>query len=708
MKRLDPILAILMIGVFWLPIGGGQLSTDLSMPSEGQSVLWGLIDGSGFPLLGQIIPTLAILGAYLAALFTKRVLQIPFLAIMAPLAILAATTCASVLWATFKPAALIAASQMLIAIISVFTLSAVAGRNRGPILVAGSLFAGCVATAAVGILEYGMTKQSDPTWRIFSTWINPNALAGMLLLGLFVGIGLTLIADRAEAIASAAGTSLIGTALFLTQSKGGILAGLAGFAVMVVGLAIWTSRIEGSGNRFARFAAVFAATTALVFVVTLPQASSHGGVNAPVGRIADSASTSEQSAGFRAMLWRTAAELTKLNPAGWGAGSFRYESTRPGLTPQTHTAHQGYLQLAAESGIVSLLALAALIVAWVIELFRGSRKAELPVLVMKSAVAASVAAGLAHNVVDSDLQHFGTLVGLFVLLGCGLQLSTDAVTPEVLLRPFRNVLAALAFGTALVFLYVVVGDSMKASVRSRFAMPGEETMARPTLGALRTLYPFDGDVFYWSYAAAQSKSEAVDFLESAARLAPTMRNHRTLAYLLFAENQTERGLRQLVEALRRDSNNLLALKAMMDELDRHGRFDEAALAAERLVRVEEKPVFKVRAIPEIVPTETFQAHLYLARRDHDSAASHYKAAIEGFAEFAERTVPNIVRNEKSLPGLGFGGETIDSAAEKLQIALEAVREARQLDSLTQSERDAFNDRKRLFEESLASLEGFRR
>src|SRR5204862_536544 len=57
-----------------------------------------------------------------------------------------------------------------------------------------------------------------------------------------------------------------------------------------------------------------------------------------------SADQNEQSSGFRFLLWKGAAKLIKSNPIGYGIGTYRYESARPGYTTETQLAHNTFLQ----------------------------------------------------------------------------------------------------------------------------------------------------------------------------------------------------------------------------------------------------------------------------------------------------------------------------------------------------------------------------
>src|SRR6185436_8012513 len=92
--------------------------------------------------------------------------------------------------------------------------------------------------------------------------------------------------------------------------------------------------------------------------------------------------------------------------------------------------------------------------------------------------------------------------------------------------------------------------------------------------------------------------------------------------------------RSLSKALVRDPNNLLTLKALLElNLDLKNE-EESLRVARRLVDVEKTTYFKTRALPELVPTETYFARKVLA--DHALTPKQkielLEPAVEGLRE----------------------------------------------------------------------------
>jgi tetratricopeptide (TPR) repeat protein len=399
----------------------------------------------------------------------------------------------------------------------------------------------------------------------------------------------------------------------------------------------------------------------------------------PGGRLVSTQNTQEQSQGFRKLLWKTAVSIILSNPAGTGAGSFRYESTKPGIVPQTQMAHQGFLQLASENGVGCLMALLSLIGFWLAEMFRGGRTAEPEKRALRAAIVGGVAAALAHNLVDSDLQHFGTLVGLFMLIDVGVQLGVDAITPEFM---SRQVGYPLRIGTILAIisvLFVTWLDGEKARMRGTAQATGRVTAA---IG-LAQLVPFDGELALIAAYEAQTPMERLDWIKRGVRGSPSMRSYRLLARAHEDIGQSSEARSALNSALRLDPNNLPTLMRLLELAQAKGDDQEVERVSRRIVGIESKPYLRVKALPEIIDTEPFEARLYLERleTDRESKIQLLREAIAGFRRFAEVTAPKIVAYAKVDPNIVFAGVSLEDVRYGLASALEATDRLERLSAL---------------------------
>jgi O-antigen ligase len=663
-------LVLLCLAAFLLPLIGGTVSTD-NLPLEPGYVptMKAIFGGAEAPILSHAVLALLVCGSAAWSLASRRVVQVP----MASLSILAlaffAAIGASVLFSDFGFTSASAAFEWAIYGVGFFAAIACVGRKVGTTAVASSLLAGCALAGLIGISEY--MGQPDPTWRIFAAWQNPNALAGMLLIGLFAGCGLTMALRGVGAIFAGFGTVVCAFALVLTQSKGGYAAAAVGLLSLFILAILWIRGAPFPAKALGRVAVCLLALIALLGMLRMRGDAANGG-SSPLVRVTQAADTQEQSSGFRMLLWRGAVRLMAERPIGWGVGAYRFVSARPGLTTQTHHAHNSFLQIGAEAGFVGILGLLAFAAAWLGYVFKGATRQEGSVAALKAGLVAAALAVGAHSMVDSDLHYFGTGLAFFVILGVGLQLSADGATPESLLpAPRWSAFALCILLPAGLFFFGAI-EVAKAHVRANMAK-GEIEPARAGIEALKGLGGRDGEVWYLAAVMSQTPEERIANLRKAAELAPSTKNLRALARELQSSGQPVEAASVFHRALARDPNNLLTLKGMLDLSLETKNDAEIERVANLLIEVEGKPYFQVRALPDLVPTQTYLARLVLARKGMPpkDRAQLLEPAWKGLIAYAAKTVPNVVQSVRAgLPG--YGGETAEDARSNLQMALETV------------------------------------
>ncbi|HRK20985.1 MAG TPA: O-antigen ligase family protein, partial [Fimbriimonadaceae bacterium] len=459
---------LLAVAAFLAPLIGGTVATDATTLEPGYApTMQAIFGGSEVPTLSHFVLAMLVCGAAIWILLTKRVIQAPMPLVAYAVLGLTIVVVASCLYSAFPALSFAAALEWIVYMIALLVAVGGVGRKHGPRTILGAVLGGCLILSLLAISEY--FAQNDPTWRVFGTWQNPNALAGMLIIGFLVGAGLTMSHDRPMAIFGGFGTVACAFALALTQSKGAFLAAAIGlFALLAVTL-LW---MRGKGHYLLlliRVAGCILALIALLAILRAQPAAQGGGTPAPLARVADASATQDQSSGFRLLLWKGAIELVKQHPFGWGIGAYRHESGRPGLSTQTQLAHSSYLQLAAETGVLGLALLLGLGVLWTIYSFKGASQSDPEALPLKVGVFAAVVGAAAHNGVDSDLYYFGTGFVFFLLLGLGMQLNADGVTPESVQPVPRWVAFALACCAPLGLLYFGAIEATKAHVRYHVA-----------------------------------------------------------------------------------------------------------------------------------------------------------------------------------------------------------------------------------------------
>lgn len=216
--------------------------------------------------------------------------------------------------------------------------------------------------------------------RVIGTFYNPNLLAAFLVLLLPVAAaGSLALADRSARLIGAALVVVGYGAVVLTYSRGGIIAALAGLAVLVA------TRGQGivglPGRRRQRLA------TSLLVV-------------GAIGAVAACVLALGTAGGFgvRSDVWGAALRLVTTHPlgVGLGRGGALLDAAIPGDEPFQH-AHNLWLNWAVETGLPGLLAVLAMTVGVVLIVVRGVRAG--------SAAAATCGAGLAGFAVLSLADH---------------------------------------------------------------------------------------------------------------------------------------------------------------------------------------------------------------------------------------------------------------------------------------------------------------
>jgi O-antigen ligase len=233
------------------------------------------------------------------------------------------------------------------------------------------------------------------------TFVNHNHFANLLAMSLPFPLawGLALLARhlrrRAIAVAPVAGAcalfaiaALVGIAVVRSSSRMGFLAALLALAV--------TAAAVARGRRAAIVAALLAAA-AFLFLPT----------DALIGRFAELAS-GDVSTGTRLRLWRETVPLVRdYALTGCGLGAYAAVIPRYKTVAPLHTvdfAHNEYLQLAAEGGLVGF-APTALVVAFVLaSAARASAARDRDRAGRSAACLAALAALLFHALFDFSLH----------------------------------------------------------------------------------------------------------------------------------------------------------------------------------------------------------------------------------------------------------------------------------------------------------------
>ena len=304
-------------------------------------------------------------------------------------------------------------------------------------------FAAIIATIAAIVAVVGIVQRPLYAGRIYGFWaplmggrpfgpfVNPNHFAGWMLMALPVTFGLLCAVaargsfqieagwrDRVIALSSRHANQLMllggaaivmSVALVLTMSRSGMVAFVVSVAV-TSGLAL---RRMGPGSRRLAIAACLAAS------VLFSIASVGAETIAARFSTANPANINE-----RLPIWRDTSAIVRdfwLTGTGlntYGVATLFYQTAEPGV--HLREAHNDYLQLAAEGGVLVTIPVACALVAFAVQVrrrFRGSRGSSY--WIRLGAVNGLVAIAL-QSTVDFSLQMPGNAALFAVLAGLAL------------------------------------------------------------------------------------------------------------------------------------------------------------------------------------------------------------------------------------------------------------------------------------------------
>ena len=203
---------------------------------------------------------------------------------------------------------------------------------------------------------YWMRELNQST--AFGPFINRHHFAGYMELTISLPLGLLLAGsiDKEKRLLYLFLAGMMGVALVMTASRGGIISLVAEIVFLVIVTAIWRKHDERRRVGSSRLKSVATRVgLAGALIVGLFMGVVLLGGEFSLNRFIDSVNTDDPTTG-RAHFWSVTLDIIKANPiAGTGLGAFgviytRYD-TRNGLY-RLEQAHNDYLQVFSDAGVV--------------------------------------------------------------------------------------------------------------------------------------------------------------------------------------------------------------------------------------------------------------------------------------------------------------------------------------------------------------------
>lgn len=217
---------------------------------------------------------------------------------------------------------------------------------------------------------YWMRELSQST--AFGPFINRHHFAGYMELTVALPLGLLFAGavDRDKRILYLFIAGMMGVALFMTTSRGGVISFIAEVVFFVLVTAFWRKENERTSRWFSRIrGALVRVALGIALVIGLVIGGLLlGSGDVPLSRLVDSVNTDDPTTG-RAHFWSVTVDMIKAHPIlGTGLGAFgviytRFDNRNGSL--RLEQAHNDYLQILSDGGVVG----ASLGLAFVVLLF---------------------------------------------------------------------------------------------------------------------------------------------------------------------------------------------------------------------------------------------------------------------------------------------------------------------------------------------------
>lgn len=282
---------------------------------------------------------------------------------------LAAWSAFSMLWAPDGGAALSTASRVVLNVLLFLIVFSTLVDRGGVRTILIAYVTGSALTSLWGLASGTTHADSAAAGRLGGGIGDPNELAALILPGLVFAVFLLVLERGLVPRLLLCGASLVFlTAIFMTQSRGGIVA----LGVALLGAMVFGGPLRG---KFLTGGLGLGAVAVIVFVFVAPPTA--------LGRIG---SFSSGGGTGRLDLWTVAVEVIRDHPwVGVGAGNFtvvepRYAAAGANLPrvdlvlDAQKVTHNTYLNIFADLGIVGLLAFVGLVVGVLVILVGAVRR----------------------------------------------------------------------------------------------------------------------------------------------------------------------------------------------------------------------------------------------------------------------------------------------------------------------------------------------
>ncbi|MCS7187856.1 MAG: O-antigen ligase family protein [Armatimonadota bacterium] len=493
-------------------------------------------------------------------------------------------------------------------------------------------FVGAVTlTALHGLREYAINAvMGNFGWRIFGPFLQPNLFGNFLLLGFFVALGIAFLRPKGWTFLPAFVALVLLVAMALTGSKGALLAwllGLVAFGIMAI------ANSTSAQIRKRLWVALAVGLVALVVVAALVP---------PIRMRFETIWTVQaHSWMFRIFVWKATFAGALSKPiAGFGAGTFEWSYPQFTVVGFTRHAHNGFLQVAIESGFVGLTLLLAFFATLIF-----SRFAQLPIsraadaMLLRPAYSpvhwgcvAAIVAFCFHNLVETAWMTLANLLALSVI--CGVALTAHQPRWQIqwrwqvaLLLPILvGLWHSVAVARGAYFVNQARGEMLPSS---RLYWLETASEADP----FNARHLIDRAILLEAWAKATGDEfrlkQALQLCDKAIRLQPTRSGNYKVKARILREignfHEAEEALRAATKFNRTDTEAILKLGELLEE---EGKADEAMRVYRRLVELDKSPYSRYKPVDQWQDIFIAAGKIRMAKRSKPAEAKRLLSEAE--------------------------------------------------------------------------------
>ncbi len=602
------------------------------------------LGGVNDPMLGSLV-VLVLLGAGAGgvtfALWRRQSLSLSLAEVF--LIAFVAWQWLSVLFSVYQWASLREASQWTAFAVLVMFLQRWSADERWALAFAAAFVAGATIAALQGLSDYALNAAlGNFAWRIFGPFLQPNLFGNYLLVAFFFALAIAFARPRKMLFLPAFVALLLLIAMALTGSKGALLAWLLGVAVFG-GVALWQIAAHWQQRRWLVLAGLFAgALVVLLIFVTLPPIRS---------RFETLFTAQAHSWIFRLFVWKATLQGAVVKPlTGFGAGTFEWAYPQFTVVGFTRHAHNGFLQVAIESGFVGLGLLLAFLVSVVWTIAQSCSEAPTMRRWLCLGSLAAVVAFCFHNLMETAWMTPANLLAFATAIGIG----TNSAKNRFAFSPRWQLLLFLPLAVGIWHSLAVVRGSHFARLAREEPLPSSRLYwleQANTADPLNARLLLDRVLLLEAWATAtgdrERLKEALQLCERVVRLQPTRSgNYKVKARLLRAlgdEEGAEQALRTALSFSPMETEVMLRLGEL---LEARGQLDEAEQWYRRLVALDNTPYVRYKPIEQwqdiyIAAGKVRLAKRLLARRQSQETQLLLTQAQETLRLFRDHYLPII-------------------------------------------------------------------